>query len=466
MQNTEMDNASRLLSMSPELEEENVNPQKQHIEKQIIPPIGIAKPELVKSFMENIGDEDKIKQDIQEVESYARENPLQTAGRETISHGLRALEGLGGSIGGLLNLLSGEAYFDESGELAKHEVPMLPSASKLREFTKEKTGKKFEPKGEFSKQTQEYITDVGASLPLPGGWFAKLLIPAGGQSIKYGLQKQGVSEQNSEIAKQGFMLLSSIANIGNAPQIARNAYSEAINLIPQGTRMSMRPISNGLNRIKNQPWFRTGRTTSKGPAMDEIKRIEEAIQHGSSDVHDILQIRKDINEARKKLGAFHYEPGMDKASARRYLDEVDEVVREGLEDFGNGFDPKWYQQYERANQAYGVTQRSIQLQDFINSNAITKGLQSQSAKILFNIGGAQAVMNAPSLIAGAAAVAPAIKGIQVMNRMIRSPVLRNHYLDVLKQASLQNAAAMNRALQKFDDESKKLEKEMTKIKKK
>jgi hypothetical protein len=41
--------------------------------------------------------------------------------------------------------------------------------------------------------------------------------------------------------------------------------------------------------------------------------------------------------------------------------------------------------------------------------------------------------------------------------MIRSPVLRNHYFEVLAAASAQNAGAMNRALDKFDKESAKLE---------
>jgi hypothetical protein len=442
--------AERLLKKAPQ--------QEKHTQENIIPPVGIANPELLQSFMSNLGDEEKIMRDIKNVEEYHRENPLQTAEREVKSYGLRALEGLGGTIGGLMNLLSGEAYFDDKGDLLQSEVPMLPSTHQLREFSKEKTGNKYEPRTEFAKNAHEAATDVGASLPLPGSWFQKLLLPVSGQSVKALVKNQGGNEFQGDMSKLGFMMAATIGNIGNAPQAARNAYNEATQMIPQGTRMATRQVENGLNTIRNRPWFRTGRTASKGPAMEEIQRIENSIQHGSMDVHEAMQIRRDINEARRRLGAFHYEPGMDKAQARRFLDEVDEVMRDGLQGYGSQNNPQWYRAYERANEAYGVTQRSLQLQDFIKNSPVGRTLQSQTAKTLFHLGGASAVIHTPALIFGAAPLATATKGVQVINRMIRSPVLRNHYLDVIRAASAQNAGALNIALTKFDKEAQKLEK--------
>lgn len=457
--------AQRLLMKNPDQSEDfkgEISDFKPHTKDNIIPPIGIADPKLVESFMKHPEDEDKILRDVADLEAYHKENILDTSVREGKSYGLRALEGLGGSIGAMMNALSGEAYFDDNGELLKTEVPMLPSAGKLREFTKEQTGEKYEPKTEFAKESHEAVTDIGAMAPFPGGMLSKLLLPVMGQGVKVLAKNQGATESQADMIKLTFMMGSTIGNIGNAPRFARQAYNEAINMIPQGTRMSTRAIQNGLGNIRNRPWFRTGRTTSKGPAMDEIQRIENAMQHGSMDVHDAMQIRRDINEARKKLGAFNYEPGIDKAAARRYLDEVDEVLSDGLSQYGRQNNPQWLHQYERANQAYAVTQRSRQLQDYIQSNALTKPLQSQTAKTLFHLGGASAITQVPAILGAAAPVAAGAKGIQIMNRMFRSPVLRNHYFDVLRQASLQNAGAMNRALQKFDIESKKLEKQIVK----
>jgi len=49
-----------------------------------------------------------------------------------------------------------------------------------------------------------------------------------------------------------------------------------------------------------------------------------------------------------------------------------------------------------------------------------------------------------------------------MNRMIRSSVLRNHYLDVVRQAGLGNAAATKKSLEKFDISARRLEEKSNK----
>ena len=439
--------------------------QKTQQQQNIIPPVGIARPEIVDAFLSNIEDEDKIKRDVKDVEDYYKENAFDTAEREVKSYGLRALEGIGGTVGGLLNALSGEAHFDDSGELLKTKVPKLPSSHELREFTKEKTGKRFEPKSEISKNLQEATTDIGSSLPFPGGWIQKLIMPIFGQGAKSFVKAQGGTESQGDLAKIGFMGLSTIAGNANAPRIARQAYQEAVNMIPQGTRMSTRYLTQELNSLRNTPWYRTGRTTAKGPAFDEVERIENAIQHGSMDMHDAMQIRRDISEARNRLGAFNYEPGIDKAAARQHLDRVDEILRSNIERWGQANNPNWLNSYDQANQAYGVTQRSMKLQDYIRSNAITKNVQSQTAKSLFHLGGASLIAQVPALLGGVAVAGAAAKGVQLINRMIRSPVLRNHYAQVVAAAAAQNAGAMNNALQKFDEEARKLEEATKKFKK-
>lgn len=455
----EYQTAQRLLLNSGALDEAEGEQPQGITEPDIIPPVGIADPKLLESYLQNPEDEEKIRRDIKILEDYHRENAIDTLHREGVSYGARALEGLGGTLSGMLNALSGEAYFDDSGELVKNEVPMLPSAQKLRQFTKEKTGERLEPKGPVSKELHEAATDIGASLPLPGGWAQKLLLPVLGQGVSKLVRNQGGSEAQGDLAKSAFLMSATLANIGNAPQFARNAYAAARNMVPQGTRMSTRYLTQELNALQQQPWYRTGRTTSKGPAFDEIERIERAIQHGSMDVQEAMQIRQDINEARKKLGAFNYEPGIDKAAARQYLDRVDDVLRNNLERWGQSNNPDWLRAYRSSSQAYAVTQRSRQLQDFIQSNVLTKPLQSQTAKTLFHLGGASAIAQAPAALGAAIPVAASAKGIQVINRMIRSPALRNYYTQVLVHASAQNAGAMNRALQKFDEEALKFEKQ-------
>jgi len=431
---------------------------KQHKSENIIPPIGIAKPELADSFQQNFEDEDKILQDIADTEAYERETPFQTGTREVAAHGARALEGFLGGVGGFLNLLTPELHITEEGELYPpgEEPQGFPSAHQLREKTKELTGKYLEPKGEFSGASQEVVSDIGSMFSTPGlGFFSKILIPLGGQATKQVLKGSGVGETGQDIGKLGFMALSSLAHLGNAPAVARNAMNQARDMIPQGLFLNARDTMGGLQRLKNQPWYRTGTDATKAPAIQMIERIENQIQNGMIEGQSAMQLRIDLNRARKQLGGFQLNPVPDRAAARHYLDEVDRALLASMENYGTRANPQWWNTYQRANQAFAVTQRSNQISEFVQQHA--RPLQSNMAKSLFHVGAASGLIKLPAIAGAAIPVAAAAKTIQVMNRMIRSPVLRNHYLEVVRQASLGNSAAMNKALQKFDKEAEKFE---------
>ena len=430
-----------------------------HKQEQIIPPIGIAKPELVESFFQNIENEDQILKDIAEAEAYERESGLETGTREVLGHGARALEGFFGGINTFLNAITPELSENEEGmPYGPGEAPQgLPGPHELREFTKEKTGKYLEPKSELSKATQEISSDIGSMFSTPGlaAW-QKILQPIGGQIIKQVIKASGGGESAQEWGKFGFMGLSTIAQLGNAPKVASRALAQVEQMLPQGLRFSTKPTEQALMKIKNTPWYKTGRTPSKGSAFDEIERIEKAIQNGTIDAHEAMQLRRDINEARKELGAFKLNQVADTKAARRYLDEVDNALMESFENYGKNINPEWLKSYKLANEAFRVTQRSRQISDFISKHA--KPLQSETAKTLFHVAGTSGALNVPLIATAAAPTLAAAKTIQIMNRMIRSPVLRNHYIEVLSQAAIGNAAATQKALEKFDKAAQRADK--------
>lgn len=435
-----------------------IKQQKQHEKYQIIPPVGIAKPELVESFKKNIGDEEAILKDIADAEAYERENPLQTAKREVLSHAARVGEGYFGGIGSLLNLITPELHEPvEEGGLTPYEMgAVFPGPEKLHEFTKEKTGRYLEPKQDFTKASQEVASDIGTMFSTFGlGFLSKLLLPIGGQTVKQIVKGAGGGEASQNIAKLGFTTLASMANLGNARRVAGEALRDAEAMIPQGVRFSAQPTQNAFNRIRQSQWFRTGRTPSKGPAMDEINRIEAQIQNGAIDAHTAMQLRRDINEARRQLGGFQLNPVADRAAARRYLDDVDRALLESMEEYGTRVNPQWFENYQLANQAFGITQRSRLISDVVERYA--KPLQSQTAKHLFYAGGVSAMSAVPSAALAIPGTLAAGKTIQIMNRMIASPVLRNHYLNVMRLSTQGNAAQIAKEIEKFDLEAKKLE---------
>lgn len=424
---------------------------KKHKEENIIPPIGIAKPELIEAFYQNMHDEDKIREAVQESQRYAKETPFESGAREVLSHAARTGEGFLGGLGQFLNMLTPELYESEEGmPYGPGERPKgYPTAEELREITKEKTGLYLEPKGKRSQVTQEAVSGIGEmfSQPFMGMW-QKLLLPIAGQATKEVIKGAGGSEKAQEWGKYGTMMLGAMGSMGNAQKIASQALMEAENMIPKGLSFSAQPTQQALKQLKNQPWYKSGKTPSKVPAFKEIGRIEKQIKNGKIDGHTAMQLRRDINEARKELKGFSLVKPADTKAALRYLDKVDNALIQSMKNYGEKINPQWWNQYQQANQAFRITQRSRLLSDFIEKRA--KPLNSEMAKVLFHTGAVIAGSKMPVLGAIAAPGIMTAKGIQITNRMIRSPILRNHYLEVLHHASVGNVNQMNRALEKFD----------------
>lgn len=446
-------------------QEENVKKQQeqhQSIQKQsqegIIPPLGIAKPELVDEVLQNMGNDKKIMESIQEAERYSKESPWQTVGREAASYLARGAEAFLGGVGGFLNILTPELYEDEQGmPLGPGEEKQgFPSAEKLHEFTKEKTGKYLEPKTEREREIQDFTSDIGSMLSTPGlGVLSKLMLPAVGAVTKKALKLGGATEKQQDIGKLSMMGIASIANLGNAPAAASRAMNQAKDMIPAALEISAKPTQKFLTNLRSTPWFKTGSTPSKAPAMQMVEKMENLITpNGTLNLQEAMQLRKDINEARKGLGAFNIPPITDKKAARYYLDQVDKALLQSMEHYGANVNPQWWNNYNLANEAYGLTARTTKMADFIEKNA--KPLQSDMARTLFHTGtagllggvGLGGTVGALSGAVGAGAVAG--QTYKIINRMIRSPVLRNHYADVLKATATGNVAVMNKALEKFD----------------
>lgn len=443
---------------------EEINPIFSEIKRQrkkdIIPPIGMAKPEIVEEYTKNMEDEQKLLQHMAEIEAYEKETPLKTMGRETASNAARGLEGFFGGLGAFMNMMTPELWEDEEGmPYGPDEGPEgFPSAQKLHEFTKEKTGNYLEPKNSLSEATQEITSDIGSMFSTPGlGALTKILAPIGGQATKQLIKSSGGDIKAQEYGKLGFMTLSTIANLGNAPKVASQAMNEAKDMIPRGVSFLARPTERSLTRVKNMPWYKTGSDASKAPAFQMIKKIENRIQNGMIDAHEAMQLRHDLNNARKALGGFQINPVPDKKGALRYLDMVDDALISSMENYGRNVNPNWWKNYKLANEAFRVTSRSRSISDFIQQHA--KPMQSETAKTLMHIGGAAAITKLPAIATAAAPIAATAKTIQIMNRMVHSPILRSHYIDVLRQASTGNAVLLNEALEKFDREALRQEKQ-------
>lgn len=473
-------------------EEEEINPiftksktQKNendsgNLQKNIIPPVGIAKPELVESFIENLDDDEKIRKKIAEIESYENETELQTLKREVLGHSARAAEALAGSIGNnqsFLEYITGISFPEKQGktreEMGKFNLPDIenlegaspyfyksPKTSELREKTKESTGGYLEPKNDISKITQEITSDISSMFDPSLGrlpFMQRILLPISGQATKQTLKSLGTDEKTQDIGKLATMGILSIANLGNAREVATQAINDATNMMPRGLSFSTRPTEIALNNIKNQPWYRTGVDATKQAAFNTIASIENRIRGGRINGQESMQLRRDISNQRRALGGYNVPGNPDRQASLRYLDMVDRALLESMENYGRHVNPRWWTAYTESQEAYRVTQRSEAISNFISSR-YAKPFTSEVAKIAFGTLLAQGGLRVPLAGMGVAGLLAARKSFQIINRMIHSPMLRRHYLNVINAAAQGNSALMIKELEKFDSIGKNLEK--------
>ena len=424
-----------------------------------------------------IENKEELKQYLDSLEETQQEKPYETLIRQTASHAERAAEGLGGFWGDMqqfLSTLTGtdleEKEIKSKEELSGFRFPgvddlegsnfsvKLPQTRELRDLSKEQFGQYLEPKTESDKATQEVAQDIGAMFASPGGFsfFQKMLFPVVGQTTKQIAKSLGASEKSQDITKIVSMMGASLFHLGNAQKVAGQAMNEAENIMPQGTLISAKPTEKAFQDLRNSTWYKSGVTLSKKPAIAEIKKIEKKISNGQLDGKMAMQLRKDLNETRRNMGGFEIVKREDKKQALRYLNMVDDALLESMENYGKNVNPHWWDKYNLARQAFSVTKRSIALSEFIHDNA-GKKLISESGKLLFYPAVAMGMGHAPLTTMAAGAGYGAMKSYQIANRVMKSKVLRDHYMHVVLKATKGNSKQLQESIEKFDKVAAKIE---------
>ncbi len=316
-----------------------------------------------------------------------------------------------------------------------------------------------EPKSEPEKFVQE-ATKTLTQLSLPGGgastWAQRTALAFAGETAKEATKYLGFDPSKQEIAKLATLGITSLAQIGNAPQFARQYFQQQRNAIPRGVRFNAQPMQQRLNQIRNSEWFRVGDPASTRAARALVDDVEGLVNNGTVGARDAMRMREVINEAAENLGAFAVDRRHRGAHAG-HVNEVRDALIHGMEQTLGHQYPNWWGEYQNANAVFGITRRSSALGDFIASN-YAKPLVSEAGKVLFGNAIAKGGAGVAKLALATGAIATGAKAIELTNRIMRSPTLRRYYQDVVAQAGRQDAAAMSKALSKFDEESAKEEK--------
>jgi len=339
-----------------------------------------------------------------------------------------------------------------------------PTSEELHEkVTKQLLGNYTEPKSPEEKNLRDTYRNFASFWSPTAGRIrpsTRFFAPLTGEVSAQAVEHLGGGDKEKAIAKMATQGVFTLANESNARQFAGNALRNAENIPPPHADFSTQNILQNMNNNQQLQNVFTGlETQSKAPARRIIERIRQISQqnNGRIPVREAMQIRRDINEEYRNLGGFNINASPDRATARNYINELRREFVQGFDQGYGIYHPNFWGPYQAANEAFGVTQRSSSIANFISDNW-TKPFVSDLAKTAFGVSLAKGALLSPITAGAIAGIAGVNAAVTLSQRIYGSQLLRGYYGHILRNASAGNAQGVITNLKKFDEEAAKEEK--------
>lgn len=361
----------------------------------------------------------------------------------------------------------GETALGAPGDIASfftglfgEEQKTLPTSRDIRKAGKSITGDALEPKNPTEERIDEFVSDV-TSFSLPGtGQFKAIRnigIPIIGSLVKEGLKYEDASEKTQAYGKVGTMVALDLLSrrTGGAKKYAGTLFKKAEEALPKGVSFDASKLERSLGDLENVMTM-GGTRPSTTKSLDKILEIKKEIKNGKIDGQRLAAYRSSINEAIDEIGGFNMAvPVKQKPAAIRNLNQVKDQVIKTLDEYGAKYNPEYQKLSRDANEAWAAYQKSNKIASFIQKK-IPYASRSKAAHLLFSstpfVGSAAATVLSPAGGAGFFGAALAYQAYKVLDRVIRSPVLRKYYMNSIKEASAGNVAQTTKNLKLLDKE--------------
>lgn len=340
-------------------------------------------------------------------------------------------------------------------EFVKKYAPykLFPESSQVREFNKFLFGEKIEPKSEIEKKADDLISDFAAlALPFPGSKL-KLLKPAllsiGGNLASEVIGQIGGSEKQKTYGKLGTFLLGSLVNPKSAEKLKNELYAQARELVPEGATVASKRLEESINHLEKS-LKKGGIAGSDKEALQKISDIRSEMQGVQIPLDSLERLKVKINES--KAGIYKQlegnKPGIK--SAKRNLDAVGKTVDDALKLYGKQ-NPAWESFYRPANEVHGAIEQSKRVRNILARHM--KKYAHHAVLPLLGLGHfAGPAKTAGGLIATGTVGAVGLAAGEISARIMKSPTLRKHYINLINAAVKEDAVAMEQNLKKLEKE--------------
>ncbi len=359
---------------------------------------------------------------------------------------LKNVPGIGGVAGTIAQNFAPEQY-EQAIEATTGAIgSKIPGSQELKEFSEKNTGGLTKAKTPGEEKSDEVFQDLTALLiPIKGkvpGITKTIGTEVAAQLGKEGVKMLGGSDNSQNLTKAAVMFTGGLIRPKNALDYANSLYDKADTLLPKGATVNASKLGTSLDNMVTTLEKGLGSDLKeKAPVINAAKKILSKMKDGKIEVEELTSFNRDIN---KLMG----EPETLKG-AKTFLKGIGKEVRSAIKPY-EATNPKFVKTWMNANEAWGTIAQSKKVSNSINSFLKLTPLKS-GIGLLFEtatLGGSAAGITA----AGSASLYGALKGSELMYRVMKSPVLRTHYLNVIKSALKENGPAAIQALKNLDKE--------------
>jgi hypothetical protein len=341
-------------------------------------------------------------------------------------------------------------------EFVKEHAPykLFPSSEQVKDFNKFLFGKKVEPQNKWEEKADTLISDFAAlAIPLPGSKLRLLkpgLLAAGGNIASEAVGKIGGTEKEKTYAKLGTILFGSMINPKSAEKLKNSLYDQAREARPSDAKVSTNILMKASDSLEKNLTKGDSRSTSKRKSLDLIKDIKSKVKNNEIEVEELEQFKRDINEARSGLYETYKTDKVGRKSAKRNLDSVSKLIDDTLKTYGKQ-NPEWESFYRPANEVHGAIAESYKARNIISKVANKYGKHA----ILPLLGIGHFAGMAPTIettLAATGVGAAVLMGGEISSKIMKSPTLRKHYMNLINSALKEDVIAVEQNLKKLEKE--------------
>ncbi len=341
-------------------------------------------------------------------------------------------------------------------ELGRKGLEKLPTSDDIKQFSEQYTKGYTKAQGK-AEELGDDIVSLTTALMIPArnpASFSKLLGSIGKNLAKAtavkgageGAEMLGGGPKTKAATEVGMLFLTGLLGKKTANQYISEKYQKATAAIPQGDIVPTNKLLIGLEKVK-QELAKGVKTPTKKEVLTPLKELKKKADGGGMLAEDLVQSYHDINERLNAKKLFDELNKGERQILRKRYDMLRDEVRDTIQDYGKR-NPAFLKEWQEANQGYATIAQSKKVSDFIgkHKNKISSHLATTVAAELF-FGHPQV---AAATLGGAATATGLVKTGELLYRISKSPTLRKHYLNVIKEATNENLPGVIKNLEELD----------------